>query len=82
MDEQEIRRLALQLACQLPDDAKEAIRVLHYAGRIITALDAMKPTSAALPETRLRLVRPADGPQSDEEDPTCPPDISSRGSRP
>lgn len=43
MDHPEAKRLALQLVCQLPADSGEAMRVLDYAGALVSALDGLEP---------------------------------------
>lgn len=48
-EERRLKRAACLIASQLPEDQGEAIRVLHYAQRIVEQLAAEKPPGVVIP---------------------------------
>lgn len=77
LTDQEAKKLALALACQLPDSAIDARVVLDYLDRLITLLDEMVPPMRPRRASG-KLVLLASGRQSGEEGSPGYRDISSR----
>lgn len=55
IDRKALKRLAMQLAVQLPEDRREALIVLQYCERLV--VDFIEDADAEPTVSRLRLVR-------------------------
>lgn len=78
-EERRLKRAACLIASQLPEDQGEAVRVLHYARRIVEQLAEEKPPGEVIPlssqaQRYLAVVR-----EGEQEDQTDYPYIASPG---
>ncbi len=82
MPKSEMRRMACQIAAQLPDSQAEALEVLDYVRDIVMNLGGGWGQPTAVPPTQLYAVSPtsrATVPEAATEDPTDLPNRANPG---